>query len=161
MQVRSASPEDSEAIARIYNEEVLGSTVTLDLVPRTVAEQRAWITSHAGAHPAIVAIERGCIAGFAALSPYRQRPAYSTTVEDSVYVSSDQRGQGVGRALLERLMDLGVAHGFHAAIARCSSENTASVALHRSCGFMVVGIEREIGRKFGKWVDIVVMERML
>ncbi len=161
MQLRPANPQDSEALARIYNEEVLGSTVTLDLVPRTIAEQRAWVARHAGAHPAIVAVEKENVAGFAALSPYRQRPAYSTTVEDSVYVASDHRGQGVGGMLLERLVELGTAHGFHAAIARCSSENVASVALHRSCGFTVVGIEREVGRKFGKWVDIMVMERML
>ncbi|MHB8290436.1 MAG: GNAT family N-acetyltransferase [Acidimicrobiales bacterium] len=160
MQVRPARIEDSEAIARIYNAEVLGSTVTLDLVPRSIAEQRAWISRHTGAHPAVVAVDEE-VAGFGALSPYRQRPAYSTTVEDSVYVGDGFRGRGVGRLLLNELLRLGTGHGFHVAIARCSSENKASIALHRSCGFTTAGIEREVGRKFGKWVDIVVMQRML
>jgi phosphinothricin acetyltransferase len=95
------------------------------------------------------------------LSPYRLRPAYSTTVEDSVYVARHRRGEGLGRALLGELLDLATAHGFHTVIARIIAGHDASIGLHRSCGFEPVGVEREVGRKFGQWLDIVEMQRML
>src|SRR5438105_6958623 len=102
----------------IYNLEVLESTVTFDLVPRSLDDQQAWLREHSGAHPAIVAVDDGAVVGFASLSSYRDRPAYSTTVEDSVYVSRDRQGQGIGRQLLEPLLELARQHGFHTVIAR-------------------------------------------
>jgi phosphinothricin acetyltransferase len=99
--------------------------------------------------------------GFAVVSAFRDRAAYATTVEDSVYVHGDHRGQGVGRALLDELLRLTAAHGFHAVIARISSENEASLRLHRACGFELVGTEREVGRKHGRWLDVVELQRML
>ena len=90
--------------------------------------------------------------------PTGRGPAYSTTVEDSVYVAADHRGQGVGKALLGELVDLAAAHGFHAVMARIVGDHEASIALHRSCGFELVGIEREIGRKFGRWLDVALMQ---
>jgi phosphinothricin acetyltransferase len=99
--------------------------------------------------------------GFGSLSSYRDRPAYSTTVEDSVYVRRDRQGQGVGRVLLEELVRLASGHGFHAVIARIVGGHEASIALHRACGFEPVGIEREVGRKFGRWLDVAVMQRLL
>ncbi|MGH9123453.1 MAG: GNAT family N-acetyltransferase [Acidimicrobiales bacterium] len=162
MRTRLAADADAEAIRAIYNTEVVGSTVTFDLVPRSPAEQRQWLAEHRGAHPAIVAVASdGSVAGFASVSPYRTRPAYATTVEDSVYVRADFRGQGVGRVLLGDLVDLAQAHGFHAVMARIADHQEASMALHRACGFELVGVEREIGRKFGKWLDVVVMQRLL
>lgn len=162
MRTRLAADEDAEAIRSIYNAEVVGSTVTFDLVPRTPARQRQWLAEHRGAHPAIVAVDdNGLVAGFASVSPYRTRPAYATTVEDSVYVRADCRGQGVGKVLLADLVDLAQAHGFHAVMARIADHQDASMALHRACGFELVGVEREIGRKFNKWLDVVVMQRLL
>src|SRR3954467_11637959 len=96
--IRLAGRDDAEAIRAIYNLEVTGSTVTFDLVPRTLAEQEAWLAEHAGVHPAIVAEVDGAVVGFGSLGPYRSRPAYATTVEDSVYVRGDVRGMGCGRA---------------------------------------------------------------
>ena len=88
--IRLARMDDAEAIRAIYNPEVTGSTVTFDLVPRSVTEQEHWLKEHAGAHPAVVAVDpAGAVIGFASLSPYRSRPAYATTVEDSVYVHPD------------------------------------------------------------------------
>jgi L-amino acid N-acyltransferase YncA len=160
--LRLAERRDAEAIRSIYNPEVLESTVTFDLVPRTLEEQLAWLDDHAGGHPAIVATDDGdAIVGFGSLSPYRPRAAYSTTVEDSVYVRRDCRGSGVGVALLGELVRLGTAHGFHSAIARIVGNHEASIALHSRCGFTVIGTEYEIGRKFGKWLDVVLMQRML
>jgi phosphinothricin acetyltransferase len=95
------------------------------------------------------------------LSPYRDRPAYSTTVEDSVYVAPGHQGEGVGRSLLTELVSLATAHGFHSMMARIVGGHEASIALHRSVGFEVVGTEREVGRKFGRWLDVVLMQRLL
>jgi phosphinothricin acetyltransferase len=155
---------DAEAIRAIYNAEVVTTTVTFDLVERTPAEQQAWIDDHTGGHPAIVAIDEssaGIVLGFASLSPYRSRPAYAPTVEDSVYVHPDHRGRGVGRLLLADVVELARDHGFHSIMARIVGGHEASIALHRACGFQEVGCEREVGRKFGKWLDVVLMQRML
>jgi L-amino acid N-acyltransferase YncA len=162
MRTRLIERRDAEAVRDIYNVEVSESTVTFDLVPRSVADQLAWIDEHAGGHPAIVAVDDDeTVVGFASLTPYRPRPAYATTVEDSVYVRRDQRGNGVGRLLLEDLVDLARDHGFHSAIARIVGGHDASIALHRACGFEQIGIEREVGRKFGKWLDVVLMQKLL
>ena len=177
--VRLAEPGDLEAIRSIYNHEVTGSTVTFDIVPRTAADQREWLSRHQGAYPVVVATgaEEPAVtpvpgdtpavhgprevAAFGSLSPYRDRPAYSTTVEDSVYVHSAWRGQGVGRMVLDELLRLARAYGYHTVIARAVGDNTASIRLHQSCGFEVVGLERQVGRKFGHWLDVTVMQRML
>jgi phosphinothricin acetyltransferase len=159
--VRLATPDDAEPMRAIYNLEVLESTVTFDLVPRSREEQQAWLVDHAGAHPAVVADDAGDVLGFGSLSAYRDRPAYSTTVEDSVYVRRDRQGQGIGRALLEALVELARQHGFHTVIARIVGGHETSIALHRTCGFELVGIEREVGRKFGRWLDVVELQRLL
>lgn len=159
--VRLAMQSDAEAIRTIYNREVTGSTVTFDMVPRSLEDQQRWLAEHAGAHPAVVAQLGGRIVGFGSLTPYRSRPAYATTVEDSVYVHHEVRGAGVGRALLEELVSLAALHGFHAMMARIVGGHEASIALHRGCGFELVGIEREVGRKFGRWLDVALMQRLL
>jgi phosphinothricin acetyltransferase len=162
MIVRLAQATDAEAIRAIYNLEVLESTVTFDLVPRSHDDQRAWLAAHGGAHPAIVAVdEGGDVAGFGSLSPYKDRAAYSTTVEDSVYVDRDHRGQGVGKLLLGELLSLATTHGFHAVIARIVGDHDTSMALHERCGFTLVGVEKEVGRKFGRWLDVVELQRLL
>jgi L-amino acid N-acyltransferase len=161
--VRHAERRDAEEMRTIYNVEVVESTVTFDLTPRSLDEQVEWIDLHSGAHPAVVAVDdvAGSVLGFGSLSPYRSRPAYAPTVEDSVYVDRAQRGSGIGRALLDELVSLGSAHGFHSAIARIVGEHEASIALHRACGFETIGVEREVGRKLGQWLDVVLMQRML
>lgn len=162
MRVRLATVADAEGIGEIYNREVTTDVNTFDLVPRTPAEQRAWIAGHVGAHPAVVATaETDTIVGFGSLSPYRDRPAYRTTVEDSVYVHPDHQGQGAGKALLVELVALAKGYGFHTVIGRIVGHNETSIGLHRACGFEEVGVEREVGRKFGKWLDVVVMQRLL
>lgn len=162
MRIRPAVVDDAPAILDIYNHEVQTSVVTFDLVARTEGEQRAWISDRSGAHVVLVAedAEAG-IVGFGALSPYRERPGYSTTVEDSVYVHRDHRGRGVGRLLLAELVETARAHGFHALMAKVVGGHEASITLHAAAGFEVVGHEREVGRKFGRWLDVVLMERLL
>lgn len=170
MRTRFATTDDAPQIAAIYNHEVTSGIATFDMVPRDTQAQLAWQQEHTGAHPCIVAVDGPSldspdVVGWATLSPYRTRPAYATSVEDSVYVRHDRHGQGVGRLLLDELVDVAAALGYHAIFARiaCEAGNTdvASVRLHRSCGFELVGIEREVGRKFGRWLDVALMQRLL
>lgn len=161
MIIRQANASDAERISEIYNAEVLTSTVTLDLVPRTVEEQQAWIEARSGGLAALVAELDDKVVGFGSLSFYRDRPGYRTSVEDSVYVDRNAQGTGVGSKLLAELIDVATRHGFHTVFAKIVGPQEASVALHERYGFTVVGIEREVGRKFGKWHDVAVMQRLL
>jgi L-amino acid N-acyltransferase YncA len=162
MHARLARSSDGEAIRSIYNAEVVGSTATFDLVPRTAEDQVAWLEEHRGPYPAVVAVdEEGQVLGFGSLSLFRDRPAYSTTVENSVYVGDGHRGIGVGRAIMDELIKLATQHGFHAVIARVGGANQASIALHEACGFRMVGVEREVGRKFNRWLDVSVLQLLL
>lgn len=161
--VRHARLDDAEAVREIYNHEVLHTTATFDLVPRSLDDQRAWLASRSGAFSALVGVDAATdeVLGFAALSPYKERAAYRTTVEDSVYVRRDRAGQGIGRRLLESLLDVAAGSGFHAVMARIEASGTASRALHAACGFELVGIEREVGRKFNRWLDVALMQCQL
>jgi phosphinothricin acetyltransferase len=159
--VRPAQLDDAEAIRRIYNREVVTSTVTMDLVPRTLHEQQTWLAERSGAHAVLVAHEADTVVGFASLSPWRSRPAYRTTVEDSVYVDPAHQGKGVGKLLLSHLVQTARSHGFHAVIARIAAGHEASIALHRSVGFESIGTEREVARKFGRWIDIELLQLLL
>ena len=161
MEIRLATVADAEALRTIYNHEVEHSTATFDLVPRTLKEQQTWIREREGALGVVVAEHDGVVVGFASLSPYRSTPAYNTTVEDSIYVDREARGLGAGKALLNEVITMASTRGFHTIIAHISDPDGASVALHRTCGFTVVGIQKEVGRKFGRWLDVVVMQRML
>lgn len=146
----------------IYNPYVVGSSFTFDLVQRSLEDQIEWLEDRSGARFVLVAVdEDDTVLGFAATSPYRDRAAYATTVEDSVYVADGHHSAGVGTALLTELVTTARAHGFHSMIARIVSGHTASLTLHRACGFETIGHEREVGRKFGRWLDVTVMQRML
>ena len=161
MHTRLAKPTDADEIAAIYNAAV-ETPLNFDLRPRSIDEQATWLRERSGAYAAVVAIgDDGEVIGFASLSPYRTRPAYSTTVEDSVYVRADQRGAGVGRFLLDELIAVATRHGFHSIIARIVGGNEPSVALHRAAGFDVDGTEREVGRKFRRWLDVIVLQLLL
>jgi len=162
LHLRSARLDDAEAIREIYNLEVTTSTVTFDLEPRSLEAQQRWLADRAGAYSAVVAVDGDDeVVGFGSLSKYKERPAYATSVEDSVYVDVRHHGQGIGRALLAGLVDAAQASGFHAVFARIVGGHEASIRLHTALGFDVVGTEREVGRKFGKWLDVVVMEKLL
>ncbi len=160
--LRLAERKDAEALRSIYNLEVEESTVTFDLVARTLEEQIVWIDEHQGAHPAIVAVDdAGEVVGFGALQPYRPRPGYTPTLEDSIYVRRERQREGIGKILLAELLKLAEAHGFHSVIARIVCGHTASIELHRQCGYAEIGVEKEVGRKFNTWLDVVLMQRML
>jgi phosphinothricin acetyltransferase len=160
VQIRTARLTDAEAIRGIYNRAIL-TVATFDMEERSLDEQQRWLAMRSGAHIVLVADEGGVLAGFASLSPYRDRPAYRTTVENSVYVDQAFQGKGIGKSLMSALVDAARDHGFHSVIARIVSSNAASIALHRAVGFEIVGVEKEVGRKLGRWLDVVVMQRML
>jgi phosphinothricin acetyltransferase len=161
--IRPATVADAAAMLEIYNREVLETAATFDLVPRTLAQQQEWISARTGAFAVLVAVDVTSrqVVGFASLSQYKERAAYSTTVEDSVYVHRQHAGRGIGKQLLGRLVGLARDSGFHSIIARIEAGGEASRALHSSCGFELVGIEREVGRKFNRWMSVAVMQRML
>jgi L-amino acid N-acyltransferase YncA len=165
VRLRPATPDDAEGIRAIYNHEVVNTTATFDLVPRTLHDQRAWLVERSGAFGAIVAVVDGehgeRVAGFAALSPYKERAAYRTTVEDSVYVDRSLGGLGIGSLLLTEVLAIARASGFHAVMARIEATGDASRRLHTKCGFELVGVEREVGRKFNRWLDVAVMQYLV
>lgn len=161
--IRVATGADAAAIAEIYNREVTETTATFDLVPRSVEAQRDWLAARTGAFAAIVGVDPTTrqVVAFASLSPYKDRAAYSTTVENSIYVHRDFGGRGVGKQLLTHLIGVARESGFHSMIARIEASSDASRALHAACGFELVGIECQVGRKFKRWLDVAVMQLML
>jgi len=159
--IRLAAGPDAEAIRTIYNHEVMHTTATFDLVPRSIGDQRLWIAARSGAFAALVAVHEDVVVGFGSLSPYKERAAYRTSVEDSVYVRSDHQGRGIGKLIVGELLNVARISGFHAVFARIAATSEASRALHASCGFQLVGIEREVGRKFNRWLDVAIMQALL
>ena len=159
--VRSAVHADLPAILAIYNREVFVSTATYDTIPRTEADHRKWFAIHGPEHPVLVAESAGAVIGWASLSPWSDRAAYSRTVEVSVYVAEEHRRKGVGRLLLAALVEAGRSRGHHALLARISADNEASVRLHAELGFTVAGTMLEVGVKFGRLLDVCIMELLI
>ncbi len=159
--VRAAGDGDLPAIADIYNDAVLNSTATFDTEPATPAEFKQWLRDRSHPYAVLVAEGGGEVVGWAALRAFASKPAYRFTAENTVYVRADMRGKGVGKALLGRLLEAAAENGFRTVIARIAAPNPASVRLHRRFGFRRVGVEREVGRKFGRWLDVVVMQKAL
>ena len=166
VRTRPVRLDDAEGLRTIYNVEVMDSTVTMDMVARSLEDQQRWVELHQGAYGAIVAVEDDAhsraeqVLGFASISPYRSRPGYSTTVENSVYVHREHQSRGLGRLLLDEILSVAEESGFHACMARILAGHEASIRLHASRGFDLVGVEREVGRKFGRWIDITLMQRI-
>ncbi|WP_298212627.1 GNAT family N-acetyltransferase [Ferrimicrobium sp.] len=159
--IRHIQPQDGEVLRQIYNHAVLSSTATLDLEPRTPREQERWLELHSSIYPGLVAVQNDSPIGYATISPFRPRAGYNSTVEDSVYIDPEHQRQGVGRMLLEHLLATATSLGFHSCIAHIVADHRASLQLHLSCGFRLVGVEHEIGRKFGKWLDMAILQRQL
>ncbi|MEM7096588.1 MAG: N-acetyltransferase family protein [Actinomycetota bacterium] len=159
--MRDATEADAEALLAIYNHEVTTGVATLDLEPRTLAGQIEWIRRHQGANPVVVAEIDDDVVGFASLTQYKERAAYRTTVENSIYVAPGMQGRGIGNALLGEIVDRARLHGFHSVIARIAGDNQASIALHTRHGYELVGVEREVGRKFGRWLDVTELQLLL
>jgi L-amino acid N-acyltransferase len=161
--VRPAVRADLPRILDIYNDAVLHTTSSYDYEPRTLSHRSTWFEQHLrndyAVYVGVTNTER--VVGWSALNPYHDRIGYRFTAEVSVYVDATMRGKGVGTLLLEPLIPAGRKRGLHALIAAIDSENEASIRLHSSFGFTKVGCFKEVGYKFGRWLDVVYMELLL
>ena len=161
--IRPAAANDLPQILAIYNDVVATSTAIYTTAASTLDERRKWFDARiAAGYPVIVAERDGDVAGFASFGEFRGAwPGYLYSVEHSVHVARDHRGHGVGRALVEALFPLAAALDKHVMIGGIDATNAASVALHESLGFERVAHFREVGRKFGTWLDLVFMQRFI
>ena len=159
--LRSATEADLPAINAIYNYYVEHSTCTYQTTPSTADERRAWFAAHGAMHPVIVAVRGDEVVGWGSLSRFHPREAYQHSVEDSIYVNHEARGSGIGSALLAELLSRAKALGHHTVLGGIDSEQPASVALHRKHGFTQVALYREVGYKYGRWLDVIWMQTML
>jgi phosphinothricin acetyltransferase len=160
--LRLASAPDAEAICRIYNQGIEDRVATLETGLRTPDERRQWLASRGARHPVIVAeVDPATIAGWASLNVFNAREAYRFVADISVYVERSWRGKGVGRVMLEKLVELGRMHGYHKLVLSAFPSNAAGMALYTKSGFRTVGIYHEQGQLDGKWVDTIIMEKML
>lgn len=156
MNIRTAKESDMEALLSIYNYEVLNGTATFDLEPKSMEERMEWFYAHnVGNHPLIVAEEEGRAIGYASLSMYRDKEAYAATVELSIYVDPEFRRRGAAKKLMEAiLLEARRRDDIHTVISVITGGNEASIKLHKEFGFTHCGTMREVGKKFGKLLDI-------
>lgn len=163
MQVRNATAADIPAIAAIYGAAVSSGTASFELEPPDAAEmRRRFETITSAGFPYLVAELDGRVLGYAYVSQYRPRPAYRYSVENSIYVAPDAHRSGVGRRLLDALIDAATAKGYRQMIAVIGdSRQAASIGLHRNAGFTFVGTIHSVGYKHGRWLDSVLMQRAL
>ena len=159
--IRRARESENLQIAAIWNREAIGTAATTDTEPRSPKAQRAWLAAHMGEYPALVAVDGDEVVAFGALAPYRPKPSYARTVEDSVYVKDGWRGKGLGGLLLDALVEGARQRGYRSMIARVTAENDASLRLHERHGFVRVGHEREVAFKLGRWLDVLTLQRVL
>jgi L-amino acid N-acyltransferase YncA len=161
VRTRAAGAADAAAIALIYNQGIEDRVATFETELRSPEERRAWLTGHGDRYPVLVAEARGEVVGWASVSPYRPRPCYDGIGEHSVYVRRDWRGRGVGAVLLAALVDACRARGFWKLVSRIFPFNAGSRALHLRLGFREVGIYEKHGRLDGRWLDCVIVERLI
>jgi phosphinothricin acetyltransferase len=158
--VRPATPADIPVIAAIYRHAVLHGTASFELEPPDEAEVlRRYEAVVGGGYPYFVAEIDGKVVGYAYANAYRPRPGYRFTVEDSVYIRPDAQGKGIGRALLNALIEASTKAGFRLMVAVIGdSRHYASITMHRNAGFTFAGTIHSVGYKFGRWLDSVTME---
>ncbi|WP_163103265.1 GNAT family N-acetyltransferase [Peribacillus alkalitolerans] len=154
MEIRDAILDDLPAILEIYNDAVLNLTATFDLEEQTLEERTLWFHKYGGKYPLIVAKQEGEVVGYCSLSSFRDKPAYNRTAELSIYLSSKHRGLGLGKVLMEELIDRAKKLDYHTLIGGITSGNEASVKLHEKFGFELVGVFKEVGYKFNQWQDV-------
>ena len=158
--IRLAKLEDLDSITQIYNEAVQKTVATFDTEPKTFQEQISWFENHGPKYPIFVAELDGVVTGWASLSKWSDRCAYSDTAEISLYVKEEFRGRGMGRKLLEAIVPQGEKLGLHTVIARIAEGNRISIHLHELLGFEHIGMMREVGRKFGRLLDVYLMQKI-
>jgi L-amino acid N-acyltransferase len=158
--IRKADPADLPAITAIYNDAILKLTATFDTQPKTKEEQEKWFAEHGAQFPVLVAGQEGTVEGWVSLSRWSDRCAYSGTAEASLYVSEQNRNKGLGRKLLTAILDEGRKAGLHTVIARIVEGNSSSIHLCESFGFVHIGTMKQVGRKFDRWLDVHMMQKI-
>ena len=159
--IRPATPDDAAAVAVIYNQGIEDRIATLETELRSVDERRQWMAARGERHPVIVAERAGSVVGWGSLNSFNPRRAYDHVVDLSLYVERAWRGRGVGRHLLARLVELARELGYHKMVLAAFPFNAGGMALYERMGFTTVGVYREQGLLDDKWVDVIVMERLL
>ena len=159
--IRPAERDDLPAINAIYNEEIRTGVATWDYEPWTIEARERWFSEHDPLEPVLVAEVDGEIAGFAYLSWYRPKAGYRYTRENTVYIDAAYHRRGLGARLLEALIEQARARRIRALIAQIETSNEASIALHERYGFVRLGVERQVGYKFGRWLDAQPMQLLL
>jgi L-amino acid N-acyltransferase YncA len=159
--VRQATIADAEAICTIYNQGIEDRIATLETECRTLEERRQWLVGRDTRHPVIVAEVQGRVMGWGSLNPFNPRPVYDAVADLSVYVERSRRGQGIGRHLLEQLIAFARALGYHKMVLATFPFNQAGIALYKRLGFIAVGVYHEQGLLDGRWVDVLIMEKLL
>jgi L-amino acid N-acyltransferase len=162
IQIRAALEQDLEAMLEIYNEVIVNTTAVYDYQPHTHEMRRQWFRiKEAQGFPVFVAEEDGKVVGFSSIGPFRAWAAYKYSVENSVYVAADQRGKGIGKLLIAPLVEASVQLNMHTIIAGIDATNEASIKLHSSFGFKEVAHFKQVGYKFGRWLDLTFMQLLL
>lgn len=159
--IRDAVQEDVPVILEIYNDAVRNLAATFDLEEKTLEERMEWFGHYGGSHPLIVAEVDGKVAGYSSLSMFREKEAYKSTVELSLYIAEDCRGRGLGKALMEEILRRARQNGFHTVISGITAGNEVSVRLHEYFSFDYIGNFREVGKKFGVWQDVLFYQLLL
>ncbi|HLY55860.1 MAG TPA: GNAT family N-acetyltransferase [Stellaceae bacterium] len=162
MVIRDAVESDLPFILRVFNAAIAETTANWNLAPVTLEDRASWLKQRQSAGcPVVIAEDRGRPLGFGAWGPYRPWEGYRYTVEHSIYVDAPARGQGVGQALLQHLVERAERAGKHAMVAGIEAGNAVSIRLHERAGFHEAGRLHEVGRKFDRWLDLVFMEKLL
>ncbi len=162
MDIREAGPQDIAGILAIYNEAVAHSTAVWNVTAVDAANRAAWLADRQRAgYPVLVAVEAEAVLGYASFGDWRAFDGYRFTVEHSVYVRADQRGGGIGRALMTVLIGRARAMGKHVMVGGIEAGNVASIALHEALGFERAGLIRQVGAKFGVWLDLAFLQLVL
>lgn len=159
--IREARAGDLKAINDIYNHYVLHSTCTYQTEPSSFEERQKWFEEHKPPYAVTVVEMDGKVVGWGSISRFHPRAAYGKTVENSVYLHTDWLGKGIGKTLLKDLIERTKKAGFHTIVAIISADQTPSVKLHQSLGFAQVGDFKQVGNKFGRWLDVVYWQLIL
>jgi phosphinothricin acetyltransferase len=159
--IRRATPADAEAICTIYNQGIEDRIATLETERRTPEERRQWLAGRGARHPVVVAEVQDQVVGWGSLNSFNPRSVYDAVADLSVYVERHWRGHGVGRRLLEELIGLAPTLGYHKLVLAAFPFNKAGMALYERLGFTTVGIYHEQGQLDGRWVDVIIMEKLL
>ena len=162
MEIRDATVDDAPAIARIYNQGIEDRVATLETQPRTPEERAEWLAARGQRHPVLVAVDgNGTVLGWVSLNAFNPRPVYEHVADFSVYVARNQRGRGIGDALLGAVEARARGLGYHKLVLAGFPTNPAGMRLYERHGFSTVGIYREQGQLDGRWVDVILMEKLL